>query len=122
MGTIHVRVDSSDTTQADVNLAPSGEERREIKEMFGGGPSRVVPFDTAELVASLQALSGQLENLFGGLRAVAGYELQEIQVGLEISAEGGFNLIGSATVGGKGAITLTFAPGRADTDDPVGSQ
>jgi len=34
-------------------------------------------------------------------------------VALEISAEGGFNLIGSAKAGGKGAITPTFAPDRA---------
>jgi hypothetical protein len=74
----------------------------------------VIPFDTAELVASLRGLSDQLGDLFGGLRAVAGYELQEVQVGLEISAEGGFNLIGSAKAGGKGAITLTFAPGKGE--------
>jgi len=85
----------------------------EIKEIFGGGASRVIPFDTAELAESLRALSTQLGDLFGGLRAVAGYELQEVQVALEISAEGGFNLIGSAKAGGKGAITLTFAPGPA---------
>jgi hypothetical protein len=85
----------------------------EIEEIFGGGASRVVLFDTAELAESLRGLSTQLGHLFGGLGAVAGYELQELQVALEISAEGGSNLIGSAKAGGKGAITLTFAPGRA---------
>jgi hypothetical protein len=73
----------------------------------------VIPFDTAELAASLRAVSGQLGELFTGLREVAGYELRQVQVGLEISAEGGFNLIGSAKAGGKAAMTLTFAPGRA---------
>jgi hypothetical protein len=113
MGSIRVRVESdTDTTGQSNSDVPHGTDG-EIKEIFGGGASRVVPFDTAELAESLRGLSTQLGDLFGGLRAVAGYELQEVQVALEISAEGGFNLIGSAKAGGKGAITLTFAPGRA---------
>lgn len=114
MATIRVRVEGDAKTIGNSNGdVPSG-TGGEIKEMFGGGASRVVPFDTAELAESLRGLSTQLGDLFGGLRAVAGYELQEVQVALEISAEGGFNLIGSAKAGGKGAITLTFAPGRAN--------
>jgi hypothetical protein len=70
----------------------------------------VIPFDTAELAASMRGLTAQLGELFSDVRAVGGYELQEVQVGLEVSAEGGFNLIGTAKAGGKGAITLTFAP------------
>jgi hypothetical protein len=112
MGTIRVRVEGDTETSGHSNGDMPRETTREIKEIFGGA-SRVVPFDTAELAESLRGLSAQLGDLFGGLRAVAGYELQEVQVALEVSAEGGFNLIGSAKAGGKGAITLTFAPGRA---------
>ena len=111
MGTIRVRVEDDTQTSGPTPHDPPTETTREIKEGFGGGASRVVPFDTAELAESLRALSTQLGDLFGGLRAVAGYELQQVQVSLEVSAEGGFNLIGSAKAGGKGAITLTFAPG-----------
>ncbi len=110
MGTIRVRVEDDTQTFGPTTDDPPTETTREIKEIFAGGASRVVPFDTAELAESLRALSTQLGDLFGGLRAVAGYELQEVQVSLEVSAEGGFNLIGSAKAGGKGAITLTFAP------------
>jgi hypothetical protein len=113
MGTIRVRVEGNTETSSHSNGDMPRETTREIKEIFGGGASRVIPFDTAELAESLRGLSTQLGDLFAGLRAVAGYELQEVQVALEISAEGGFNLIGSAKAGGKGAITLTFAPGRA---------
>ena len=91
---------------------PENEAQREVKEIWGRGGSGVVPFDTAELAASLRGLSAQLGELFAGIREVAGFELQEVEVGLEISAEGGFNLIGNAKAGGKGAITLSFAPGK----------
>jgi hypothetical protein len=113
MGTIRVRV--ADESAASPGSAPDtvSAGQREVREIFGRGSSAVIPFETAELAASLRGLTSQLGELFGDLRAVGGYELQEVQVGLEISAEGGFNLIGSAKAGGKGAITLTFAPGRA---------
>ncbi|AGA90748.1 hypothetical protein Thimo_1983 [Thioflavicoccus mobilis 8321] len=107
LGTPHGPADTKTTTH------------REIREIFGRGAS-VIPFDTADLATSLRDLTAQLGELFGDLRAVGGYELQEVQVGLEISAEGGFNLIGSAKAGGKGAITLTFAPGCTDDgQDPT---
>jgi hypothetical protein len=106
MGTIRVRVEGEQET------APTRVARGEIKEIFGGGGSRVVPFDTAELAASLKGLYAQLGEVFAGMREVAGFELQQVEIGLEISAEGGFNLIGSAKAGGKGAITLSFAPGK----------
>lgn len=76
---------------------------KQIREMFRDGASRMIPFDTAELAVSLRELSDQLGDLSGGLRAVVGYELQKVQVGLEISIDGGFNLIGIAKDGGKDA-------------------
>lgn len=112
MGTIRVRVERESAEGEGAGEGPAGAGVDEIKEIFGGGASAVVPFDTAELAASLRRLTSQLGELFGDLRAVGGYELQQVQVGLEISAEGGINLIGSAKAGGKGAITMTFAPGQ----------
>jgi hypothetical protein len=112
MGTIRIRVESDVGEGPAREIEPGVARGREIREGFGAGGSRVVPFDTAELAASLRGLTGQLGELFGGLRDVGGFELQQVQVGLEVSAEGGFNLIGSAKAGGKGAITLTFQPSR----------
>ena len=110
MGTIRVRVEAESTETA----APAAGVRGEGKELFGRGGRGVtdlVPLNTEELAASLRELTGELGKLFGDIRRVGGFELQQVQVGLEISAEGGFNLIGSAKAGGKGAITLTLAPG-----------
>ena len=113
MGTIRVRIASDEASAAE----SASTEQRETKELWGGnrGGSRVVPFDTAELAESLRALTSQLGDLFSGIREVADFNLQQVQVGLEISAEGGFELIGSARAGAKGAITLSFAP-RASED------
>ena len=112
MGTIRVRVDSDNGQGVPREGESAAVQGREVKEVFGIGASGVVPFDTAELAASLRGLTGQLGELFGGLGEVGGFELQQVQVALEVSAEGGFNLIGSAKAGGKGAITLTFQPGK----------
>jgi hypothetical protein len=110
MGTIRVRVEAEGVE----TTAPVPGMRGEGKEMFdrgGSGVTDLIPLNTEELAASLRELTGELGKLFGDIRRVGGFELQQVQVGLEISAEGGFNLIGSAKAGGKGAITLTFAPG-----------
>jgi hypothetical protein len=120
MGTIRVRVEDDTQTSGPTSNDPVTETVGEDKEGLGIGASRVVPFDTAELAESLRALSTQLGDLFGGLRAAAGYELQQVQVSLEVSAEGGFNLIGSAKAGGKGAITLTVAPSPTAADTEQG--
>lgn len=64
----------------------------------------------------LAALRENLKNtmaLLGGLieEAIATggtLPLREVQLSFEVSASGGINLVGTAQVGGKGAITLTF--------------
>jgi hypothetical protein len=111
MGAIRVRVEAERAETA----APAPGVRGGAKEVAGRGGRGItdlVPLNTEELAASLRELTGELGKLFGDIRRVGGFELQQVQVGLEISAEGGFNLIGSAKAGGKGAITLTFAPGE----------
>jgi hypothetical protein len=111
MGTIRVRVQAEETEAA----RPAEGVRGEVKEIRRDrkGVSELIPMGTDELAASLKGLTGELGRLFGDIRRVGAFELHEVQVGLEISAEGGFNLIGSAKAGGTGAITLTFAPGKA---------
>ena len=107
MGTIRVRVDAGQVRAEE----PATGVRGEVKERTGRRTmANVIPFDTSDLAASLQDLTGELSTLFADIRRVGQFELEQVQVGLEISAEGGFNLIGSAKAGGKGAITLTFAP------------
>jgi len=116
MGTVRVRVED------EAPLAPEPKEgvRGEVKEIGRArtGLSRIVPLDADQLAASLRDLTGELGKIFTDIKRVGGFELNEVQLGLEISAEGGFNLIGSAKAGGKGAITLTFAP-EPNADDPT---
>jgi hypothetical protein len=107
MGTISVRVAPPDTERG--GSVPAGEERERFRLL---GSEGVVALPTEKLAASLQAIAGELSRLFQHLNRVAGFELEQVEVGLEISAEGGFNLIGNAKAGGKGAITLTFSPNR----------
>ena len=65
--------------------------------------------DVEKIRESLSDLSGQISGLVKDLKSSGDIRLKEIQVGVEISAEGGVSLIGSAQVGAKAAITLTFS-------------
>jgi hypothetical protein len=74
-----------------------------------GVSGRIAQIDVDTLRRSLSNLAGQITGLFEDIRAVGSYQLKEVQVHLEISAEGGVALIGSLKAGAKGAITLTFS-------------
>ena len=72
---------------------------------------RITKAISAETLAnSMQELKSNLDEVFTSIAEVGDFELSEIKLGLEITAKGGFALIGSAEAGAKGAITLTFAP------------
>jgi hypothetical protein len=62
------------------------------------------------LRGSLTKLTENLSTLLADLKAVGGFELAEVQVAVELTAEGGVNLIGNLTAGAKGAMQLTFKP------------
>jgi len=53
------------------------------------------------------------------LKAVGGFELSEVQVGVEFTTEGGVNLIGNRTAGAKGALQLTFKPPAQEAVTPA---
>jgi hypothetical protein len=59
---------------------------------------------------SLKDLTATLTTIFADLKAVGEFELSEVQVGVELTVEGGVNLIGNVTAGAKGAMQLTFKP------------
>lgn len=68
-----------------------------------------------QLQESLKTPTGSLGALLADVKAVGGFELAEVQVGIELTAEGGVNLIGNLTAGARGAMQLTFKPaGKAD--------
>ena len=67
-----------------------------------------VPVD--QLQRKLKDLTAALGELLTDVKAVGGFELSEVQIGVELTAEGGVNLIGNLTAGAKGAMQLTFKP------------
>ena len=67
-----------------------------------------IPVDT--LRASLAELTTKLSTLLADLKTVGGFELAQVQVAVELTAQGGVHLIGNLTAGAKGAIQLTFKP------------
>ena len=68
--------------------------------------SRDIPVD--KLRRSWASLQEGLGDLFADVKEVGGFQLRQVSVGLEVSAEGGFKLIGTAKAGGKSSLTLTF--------------
>jgi hypothetical protein len=81
----------------------------EEKGMFGGAASHfVADVDLDSLKASLGKLTRDLGELFAAQATDSSFSLKQIEVGVEITAEGGINLIGTLTAGAKASITLTF--------------
>lgn len=76
---------------------------------LGDVTSRIAQIDADALRQSINNLTGQIAGLFKDIKAVGDYKLKEVQVHLEVNAEGGVALIGNLKAGAKGAITLTFS-------------
>jgi hypothetical protein len=73
--------------------------------------SRTKEIDTGKLRQSISRLSEQISGIFADIKKVGDFQLKQIQLSVEITAEGGVALVGiaNAKAGAKGAITLTFA-------------
>jgi len=69
-----------------------------------------VPLDAlrANLADTCQNVVSLLKGIRDDLGQVAGFKLKQVALQVEINAEGGVELVGTAKVGAKGAITLTF--------------
>lgn len=65
-----------------------------------------IPLD--KLQANLSNVCAGLTQALADIKEVGKFRLQEVTIQVEVTAEGGVNLIGTATLGGKGAITLKF--------------
>lgn len=65
--------------------------------------------DPSKINASLKELTANLDVMLDGVKTNRQFQLNEFEIGLEITAEAGINLIGTMTVGGKAALTLKFA-------------
>jgi Trypsin-co-occurring domain 1 len=79
------------------------------KGIFGTGPAIPVEIPIERLKASLSDLIAKLRAATSDIAAEAdGLSLKELEVGIELTAEGGVNLIGTAKVGGTASLKLTF--------------
>ncbi|QLE58859.1 hypothetical protein [Nostoc sp. TCL26-01] len=58
---------------------------------------------------NLNKICEGVATLFQDVQAVGNVKLKEITVQVEVSAEGGIEIIGTGKLGSKGAITLTFS-------------
>lgn len=90
------------------------EARDEIKPGTLGLAQRVATtvkyIETAELRKSFTGLVENLSAIFADIKQVGGFELKEVQVSVEVGAEGGVSLLGTVKASAGGAITLTFSP------------
>jgi hypothetical protein len=97
---------------ADVTAIPVWVEQAadgaETKSFLGRASGDIVKLPVATLNASLSKLASSIGEAFSGLRQVGEFHLSEVTLGVEINAEGGVNLIGTAKAGAKAAITLKF--------------
>ena len=71
--------------------------------------ARVKEIDADLLRQSLARLSEQISTLLHDVKQVGAFRLKEVQLQVEVTAEGGVALIGVAKAGVTGAITLTFS-------------
>lgn len=61
-----------------------------------------------KLQANLSNVCMGLTRALSDIKEVGNFRLKEVSIQVEVTASGGVNLIGTATLGGKGAITLKF--------------
>jgi hypothetical protein len=79
-----------------------------------GGPGvRAITVSIDTLKANLAQATASLASALDDVVEVGRFELQEVEIGVEVGAEGGIEFIGTATASGKAAITLTFRPNAA---------
>ncbi len=69
---------------------------------------RILEVDADRLRRSLSEFSASMTEVLRDLKRVGEIPLKEVQLTVEVTAEGGVALIGTAKAGAKGAITLTF--------------
>jgi autotransporter translocation and assembly factor TamB len=84
-------------------------EDKETKSIFKPDAEAILErIPVEKLKANLRKLAQQFTTALEDIKAVGKFRLKEVEIQVEVSAEGGVELIGTATLGGKGAIKLKF--------------
>ncbi|MDJ0592012.1 MAG: hypothetical protein QNJ72_18825 [Pleurocapsa sp. MO_226.B13] len=92
---------------------PEQDADEEVKGLFSSRGSKDVVavrnIPTDRLKKNLSSVCQGLAETLQDIKAVGNFRLKEVSIEVEVTAEGGVELIGTAKLGGKGAITLTFS-------------
>jgi hypothetical protein len=104
-------------TLAEESQEPTQPQSRLFTARNGGGDAPVLSpgsntqtkeIAPEKLQKNLAKLTSEIGTMLTDIKHVGGFQLTQVQVAVEMSAEGGFALVGSAKAGVKGAINLTF--------------
>lgn len=80
------------------------------KSLIGGGqPAILKELDPKVLNESLKQLAQDIDIMFADTSTSGAFSLDQIEIGLEVTAEAGINLIGTAKAGGKASVSLSFS-------------
>jgi hypothetical protein len=94
--------------EIDVWAAPTVQEGGS-KNLSGRTAEAVLTkIDVDKLKVNLDHFVEDLGGVIAALKPPGGVSLREVELGIEISVEGGVNLIGSLTAGARAAVTLKF--------------
>ena len=89
---------------------PYGESEEDVKGLFSLDEDVIVRnIPTEKLRENLKSVCQSVANTLQDIKKVGDFNLKTVQLQVEVSAEGGIELIGTTKLGGKGAITLTFS-------------
>ena len=86
------------------------EEEEQVKGIFAADTEvGVLDLSVDRLRENLNTVCQGFSAIFNDVKKVGDFRLKEVTIQVEVTAEGGIELIGTAKLGGKGAITLTFS-------------
>jgi hypothetical protein len=111
---MELAMDDIDTIDVVVNATSEAAVGENTKGIFGRRAViddnsieiRAIPISV--IATNLKRIAEAASSALTSLSRVGSFELREVQMQVEVSAEGGVQLVGTAKAGGKGAITLTF--------------
>ncbi len=88
----------------------SSESKTDTLGVLTPDPDEMIKeIDVEAIKASLKDLTGKLTGIFEDIKTVGQFNLNTVQLAVQVSAEGGVALVANAKAGMSGTITLTFS-------------
>jgi hypothetical protein len=93
----------------------SGQDTSQTKGVFtndeGDVDAAIVELPVAQLRSNLAKECQKFIDVMSDVKDDKGYKMREVEVGFEISGEGGVSFIGTAKVGARASLKLKFSRG-----------